>query len=365
MYLVVLLIGAALPPAAASAATVSNGDFESGNLNGWHVQRQTEAGDWFAYRGTEAPYGGTGQRAGAASVQAPPQGRFAAITDEINPDSLILWQDVALEPNASHILSLTAFYQSDLPLATPSPNSLSVLEEAIGAQANEQFIVDVIKPTAPLDTLNPEDTLATLLAAGSGSPQKLIPTRFTADLSAFAGQTVRIRAAVTALPDPNRVETGTTKGIVNAGIDAVSVTSTGPGVVDPGGAGGGGTKPGGKGKGGAGGGNGAGDKLTFARARPNRRNGTVLLPVKVPAAGFVLAAGAKKNPKLVAAAKKRVAGATTAKLLLKPTRAALRILARKHKLRARIAVRFNPDKGAAETATVAVVFKLAPPRPGR
>src|SRR6201999_3120772 len=104
------------------------------------VQRQTEAGDWFAYRGTEAPYGGSGQRAGAAPVQAPPQGRYAAITDEVNPDSLILWQDVTLEPNASHVLSLTAFYQSELPLATPSPNSLSVLEEAIGAQANEQFL---------------------------------------------------------------------------------------------------------------------------------------------------------------------------------------------------------------------------------
>jgi hypothetical protein len=350
-FVVVLLVSGALP-AAASAATVANGDFESGNLSGWHVQRQTEAGDWFAYRGTEAPYGGSGERAGAEPVQAPPQGRFAAIADEVNPDSVILWQDVALEPNASHLLALTAYYQSDLPLATPSPNSLSVLEEAIGNQANEQFRIDVIEPTAPLDTLDPNDILATLLDVGSGAAQKMKPTRLTADLSAFAGQTVRIRAAVTARPDPERAQSGSVKGIVNAGIDAVSIASAGAGVAPPSGS----AKPGGKNSGRGG----AIAKLTFARARANRRNGTVVLPVKVPAGGRLLATGAKKHPRLVLPASKRVAGATTANLLLRPTRRALRILARKHKLRARIAVRFNPDKGATETNTVPVVFKLAP-----
>jgi hypothetical protein len=345
-YVVVLLAGGALLPSGAAAASVVNGDFETGNLSGWHVQRETEAGDWFAYRGTEAPYGGSGQRAGAAPVEAPPQGRFAAISDEINPDSVILWQDVALEPNARHTLDLIAYYQSELPLATPSPDSLSVLEEAIGKQTNEQFRIDVIKPTAPLSTVNPEDILATIFKTETGSPRTMKPTRFSADLTPFAGQTVRIRAAVCARPDPERVETGPTKGILNAGIDAVSIKSSGPGV------GGGGSR---SGKAGAGG------KLGFARARPNRRNGTVVLPVKVPAAGLVAATGANKRQKLIVAAKKRVAGATTAKLLLKPTAAARRILESKHKLRIRVAVRFNPDKGASETATVPVVFKLAPP----
>jgi hypothetical protein len=343
---IVLLALATALPSAAVAATVANGDFETGNLSGWHVQRETEAGDWFAYRGTEAPYGGTGQRAGAAPVEAPPQGRFAAISDEVNPDSIILWQDVALEPNASHTLSLTAFYQSELPLSAPSPDSLSVLEEAIGNQANEQFRIDVIKPTAPLNTVNPEDILATLFKTEAGSPRTMKPTRFSADLTPFAGQTVRIRAAVAARPDPNREETGATRGILNAGIDAVSIKSAGPGVA--------GGKGGGTGKAGAGG------KLSFGRARPNLRNGTVLIPIRVPAAGLVTATGAKQHPKLLAAAKKRLAGATTAKLLLRPTPAALRILATKHRLRARLAVRFNPDRGAAETATIAIVLRLAP-----
>lgn len=347
--LLAIAIAASLPSGAA-AATVENGDFESGNLSGWHVQRQTEAGDWFAYRGTEAPYGGTGQRPKDALVQAPPQGRFAAITDEINPDSLILWQDVELEPEASHVLTLTAYYQSELALVTPVPDSLSVLEEAIGAQANEQFRVDVIKPTAPLDTVNPEDVLATLFKTETGSPNMMKPTRFSADLSAFAGQTVRIRAAVAARPDPNRVETGVTRGIVNAGIDAVAISSSGPGV-----------KPSGGSSGGKRGSN-AGGKLAFARARINRRNGTVVLPVKVPAAGLVSVTGAKQRPKLVKAAKRRVAGATTAMILLKPTARALRVLATKHRLPVSVAIRFDPDAGQAETAHRPIVFKLAPRR---
>ena len=43
-----------LPPRQ-RAATVVNGGFETGTLSGWNVQRATEAGDWFAYRGTEPP----------------------------------------------------------------------------------------------------------------------------------------------------------------------------------------------------------------------------------------------------------------------------------------------------------------------
>lgn len=363
-----LLFSAALLPAAASAATVVNGDFESGNLSGWHTSHVTELGDWYAYRGTEPP---KGSQSAVKSVEAPPQGRFAAITDQIDPDVLTLWQDVALEPEATHTLGITAYYQSQLPLATPSPNVLSVDEALLGHQPNEQFRIDVMKPTAPLDSLDPNEILATVFATGTGSPQRMKPTRFSADLSPFAGQTVRIRVVVVnqfdpALLPPLEQEHKNLAGALNAGIDAVSITSAGAGVVTPpGGSGGTGTKPGGKGKNKGGAGGSASEKLSFARARPNRRNGTVLLPVKVPAAGLVLAKGAKKSSKLVLPARKRVAGATTAKLLLEPTRAALRILARKHKLRARIAVRFNPDKGATETATVPVVFKLTPPRPQR
>jgi hypothetical protein len=41
-------------PAAASGATVVNGDFEAGSLAGWS-QVSSPGSGWFAYSGTNAP----------------------------------------------------------------------------------------------------------------------------------------------------------------------------------------------------------------------------------------------------------------------------------------------------------------------
>jgi hypothetical protein len=46
---------ALVAPTGATAATVVNGDFESGSLQGWHVHRAMEAGNWFAYKGVNTP----------------------------------------------------------------------------------------------------------------------------------------------------------------------------------------------------------------------------------------------------------------------------------------------------------------------
>ncbi|HEY2717493.1 MAG TPA: hypothetical protein VGI73_14845 [Solirubrobacterales bacterium] len=340
-------------PAAAGAATVVNGDFETGSLSGWQESHVTAFGDWYAYKGTEPP---KGSQSGVKEVEAPPQGRFAAITDQVDPDALTLWQDVALEPGATHTLSLLAYYQSQLPLSTPSPDSLSVEESVLGGQPNEQYRIDVMKPSAPLDSVNPEDILATVFKTGTGSPQTMGPTRFSVDLTPFAGQTVRIRAVVVnrfdpALLPPLEAEGKHLVGALNAGLDAVAIKSAGPGIPP---------SPPKKGNGNKKGGANSGAKLSLAKPRPNAHNGTVKLPVKVPAAGLITASGAKKNPKLVVTARKRVAGATTAKLILKPTAAGRRILQKKHKLRAKIVVQFNPDKGATETASISVLFKLTP-----
>jgi hypothetical protein len=143
-----------------------------------------------------------------------------------------------------------------------------------------------------------------------------------------------------------------TKGILNAGIDAVSITSSGPGVKSGGGS---------NGKWGAGGG--AGGKLAFAKARVNRRNGTVMLPVKVPAAGLISITGVKNHPKMVVATKRRLGGATTATFVVKPTAKAFRVLTEKHRLPVALAVRFNPNAGgASQVADRRVILQLAPRR---
>ena len=210
----VLTMAALLAPAGAAAAAVVNGGFETGSLKGWRVFRATEAGDWFAYKGTEAPIGG---RRGAEPIQAPPVGNYAAIADQANPETGVLYQDVALEPGRAHRLDLVAYYNSYEPLAIPTPETLSVDKEVLAGQSNQQFRIDVMSPAAPIDSIAAGDILGTVFRTEVGGPQEMQPTGYSLNLSAFAGQTVRLRIA-------NAVS----EEVFNAGVDGVEVVSGPP-----------------------------------------------------------------------------------------------------------------------------------------
>jgi hypothetical protein len=327
---------ALLAPSTAAAATVVNGDFESGNLAGWSVHRATELGDWYAYKGTNPPIGG---KTLTAPVPVPPQGAFAAISDEYNPDTLILYQDVALRPGYDHRLSLFAYYTSLDSIAAPTPDTLSVDDEVLGGRANQQYRIDVMRPDAPLESVAPGDILRTVFRTRPGDPLAMAPTSFVADLSAFAGQTVRLRIAVAA-----------TKETFNAGVDAVAIASAPPGKLPPLGA---------KGS----------NKISFGKVRVNRANGSAVLPVKVPGPGKLSAKGEgpvpgaasasrAKKAKLIKPVAVKVARAGTVKLRLQPTNAARGILELKQRLRVKVAVTYRPTGGLPRTATVPVVLKL-------
>jgi hypothetical protein len=323
----------------AVAATVVNGDFESGTLNGWHVHKAIEAGDWFAYRGTVPPIGS--KRSNAHPLQAPPQGTYAAITDEANPDTLILYQDIALEGGRSHRLSLLAYYNSYEPIAVPTPDTLSVTEERLAGQRNQQFRIDVMKPSAPLESVDPADILRTLFETKPGAAQNMSPTRLTADLSQFAGQTVRLRIA-------NAVH----EEVFNAGVDAIAISSDVPGQSQSGG-----SKRG-------------PSLFSFGKVKANRRNGSATLQVKVSGPGLLSAKNpppsphaarkgrTKKPRRLIKPVSVRVAAAKTVTLQLKPTRAALDVLRQKHRLRVKVAVTFMPTGDSPETAILPVVLRL-------
>lgn len=318
--LLVLALALALPGAAA-AANVVNGDFEAG-LQGWGVHRATEAGNWFAYKGTAAPIG---SKRGADPVQAPPQGEQAAIADEANPDTLVLYQDVELATGLSHQLSLLAFYDSYKPIAVPTPDSLSVSDEVLLGQPNQQFRIDVIRPGAPLESLESADVLSTVFQTGPGSRARMKPTKLTADLSSFGGQTVRLRIVVAAHEE-----------VLNAGVDAVAISSVR------------GSGPGGS------------SRLGFGKPKPNRKTGTVLLPVRVPGTGL-LSVGKRK---VIRSLTVKAAEAKTVMMRLRPTAATRQRLERRQKLRVTVVVTFLPAGEPRETATVRVVLELRPPRRG-
>jgi hypothetical protein len=325
-----------LAPGGALAANVVNGDFETGTLAGWQVHLAQEAGDWFAYGGDPNDPPSIRQdpiavKRGDGPIQGPPQGRYAAVADELNPDTLILSQNIALGAGLSHRLNLLAYYRSYVPIAVPAPDTLSADNEALEGQANQQYRIDVMKPTAPIESVDPADVLLTVFRTQPGAPRAMAPTRLTADLSPFAGQTVRLRVAVAAHEE-----------VLVGGVDAVAVESAPPGQLPP-------LKKGG-GSGSA--------RLGFGKVKAKAGNGSAILPVKVPAAGKVTA---KSTAKLIKPASAKAAKAGTVKLLLKPTAKALATLRKKHKLRVKVAVTFKPKSGKAETATVPVTLKLKAP----
>jgi hypothetical protein len=329
---VAALLCLAAAPAGAAAAPVVNGDFEGGSLNGWSVYRATSFGNWFAYKGSSEPIA---KKRGKQPIQPPPQGKFAAIADQLQADTLILSQEVALEPASTHFLSLLAYYTSYAPIAVPASETLSVDETQLGGQVNQQFRIDVMRAGSPLESVAPGDVLATVFRTGPGAPEKMGPTQRTADLSAFAGQTVRLRIAVAAGDE-----------VFAAGVDAVTIGSQ---PADPK------LNP---------------QRFRLGKAKANPKNGTVTLTAEVPSPGMLTARGAtrsaskagaskaRKAPKLVKRAQRRARSAGTVKLLLKPTAAAFAALREKGRLRARVAVTFS-EGTVKETATKTVVFRLA------
>jgi hypothetical protein len=180
--LVVLAAGTLALPCMASAATVVNGGFESGDFGGW-TKVESGSGAWSVYTGTTSP---------GLAIGAPPEGTHGATTSQTGPGSHLLYQDVALAAGYTHTLKLSVYWVNNASFVTPSPERLSEV-----GSANQQYRVDVIQPSAAVTSVDPADNLASVYQSHAGDPLTQLPREITADLSALAGRTVRIRIAET------------------------------------------------------------------------------------------------------------------------------------------------------------------------
>ena len=161
-----------------------NGGFETGDFSGWTTQFNScgGAGDWYVYSGTSTPLNGFG-------VPAPTEGAFAAVADQTGPSTQILYQDVTLAAGMRHILTFSLYYNNQAGLfATPATLDCATVP-------NQQFRIDLINTAAPLTSVDPGDVLLSAYASQVGDPLILGPTTYTVDISALAGQTVRLRIA--------------------------------------------------------------------------------------------------------------------------------------------------------------------------
>lgn len=221
---VVAIVGALALTVPAGAAEVGNGSFETGDFTDWTVQQNAgSAGDWFVYSGATSPTNGF-------DVEAPPCETYAAITDQSSPSSQVLYQDLELEADQTHTLAMQLYYadrsdeevmeQEEYPagevaadeFVNPVPDSL----DQDGGFENQQYRVEIIDPGADPFTVDPEDIWLEIFRTEPGDPATMSWTTFgDIDLSAWAGETVRLRFA--------EVDN---LGYFNAGVDCVEVTST-------------------------------------------------------------------------------------------------------------------------------------------
>jgi hypothetical protein len=312
----VLTIGVA----GASANTVVNGDFETGDFEGWTLvdEPQPPTGSWIVYSASE-PF------------LPPPQGGFAAVTTQGNPGTHILYQDVPIEAGEPY-LSMTVFYDSSEAITVPNPDTLEAGEEGDG---NQQYRIEILDPTAQIDSVDPTDILATVFRTLNGDPDFVGPRKVGIDLSAFAGQTVRLRLA--------EVDD---LGELNAGVDSIATGQVPPPApsflpAPP-------TQP--------------SNAFTFGKLKLNKKNGTATLKVSVPGAGTLTAKDAKKKaPKRIRKTTAAAAGAGVATLRLKATKAGKRKLKESGKLQFKLSVTFTPTGGAAAAQTFSGKLKLTLP----
>ena len=174
---------------------VVNGGFETGDTTGWSVVN-AGSGNFGVMSGTISPISGF-------TVLAPPAGTYAAMTDQTGPGSHILYQDISVPLGTTNLSATIYLHNRAVGWVTGTDLNPS-------GPANQQFRVDIMNPVAPVDDVG-SGVLLNVYQTQPGDPLISGYMPITANLTSFAGQTVRIRFA--------EVDN---QGYLQAGVDQVS-----------------------------------------------------------------------------------------------------------------------------------------------
>jgi hypothetical protein len=158
-----------------------NGSFETGDFTGWTVvQEQFSGGDWFVYSGTTTPIS-------SDTILPPPFGTFAAVTDQGDPSSQVLFQDIDV-PAGTTECSVIVYYDNGNNGFINGPDLSALMGQ------NQQARIDIMDPAAPDFDIG-AGVLENLFQTNPGDPNSLGYTTIDFDLTDFAGTTVRFRVA--------------------------------------------------------------------------------------------------------------------------------------------------------------------------
>jgi len=143
--------------------TILFDDFESGTLANWKVAHDGSGG-WSVYTdGKTPPDPAQSDPYAPFNVPNPPQGKFAAVTDMKGGGTRILYRNVKLDGRFR--LRLTLFYVNDGGnFSSPETLGFSMLGP------NQQFRIDLMPPSAPIDSVAKGDVLINVFHTSPGAP---------------------------------------------------------------------------------------------------------------------------------------------------------------------------------------------------
>lgn len=208
MTLAVIALGAG----AAYASSISNGDFEKGNLSSWKAHNNGD-GEWFVYKssGRQLP-----KPVGGATLPKP-FGKYAAALKQNGPGTSYLTQTVSV-PASATTLSVELFWIND---GGPPPGLNSAQAAAAGYWAFpgswstsgariQYFALDLVEPSAKGFTTRKSDILGTIFKPKIRSTKARSGGWLTetVDVTKFQGKRIKFRL----------VE-GDNSGYLNVGID--------------------------------------------------------------------------------------------------------------------------------------------------
>ena len=198
-----LAFAIALLTAAPAAAydLVVNGGFETASLSSWTPFSQGASGGtggWYAKSSGNGTYSGL-------PISPPPAGSWEAVADNSGRVAAILYQDIAIPPTTKATLSFIIWHGN-----AASGNVWTNGTSLSPTITNQRVRVDIVPTTQ--GNLITSGALAVVYQTASGTPQIVNPTTVSLDVTALAGQTVRLRFALVA-----------TQGGLIAGIDQVKL----------------------------------------------------------------------------------------------------------------------------------------------
>jgi len=209
--------------AAAVGNAVMNGGFETNGgagtpaLNGWTVMTdncgdgmEAAIGSWYAQTGTSNPLGVVGSD---TTVASPPEGSFAAMSDQSGPGTRVMYQDITIPADATDITFQLYLQTQAEDWVTPESQTLFTCDSV----DNQQFRADIITTSSDPLTEIDSGVFLTLYQTMPGDDLESGYSEVQADVSSLAGQTVRLRFV-----DADNMDN------LNAGVDAVTITGTVP-----------------------------------------------------------------------------------------------------------------------------------------